>query len=816
MADTGTQIPLTYTDEDVAGIFAPERYNIQSIRLLNEGDRPQHRAVGTRFRGAGFVRLANRSEAEAAVAELNGKLLPGHQKLRNGHFETLQVRFADTEAQKLVKASAKVEPKQLLLEYNDQPSTPKKAERKAIEAFYPLTPTKAATPTAITSPSPPTDHYLRHLASPSNASTTSISTSASSSPVFSILSSNHIHQAPWAIPTSSAASSPITPFDSPVQQKVASSYSFPSAASGSLAHQMNNSGGFTQPSMFPPVQPSGLPGHQHFSVTQQQAPMSFPTAPMSTMPSLAGLPPMQLPDHLQALANVPSLPLAAANTGDPALASLLAAAFQQGQISARMQALSADIVQQQQSLDMQLSPSNGRMGMQPSQGQALASPQQAMLHDQQRDWPPHLQQPSFPSHARDVALAATLADRPAFRDTLQSNESQQYYSSNLASENDTHRFATGYGQDKPSRRAALQGLGISGLHTHDVPPDHPVWPSQTMPMRPRADTDALSHPNEPDSVPGLATGLLAPESALARRSSAIESRFMRNEGTGEVMQSQHFAAAEVPARMQSRPSVTFFDAPPPGLGEPSANSTSSSRPRVAEKIVLPYSKTLRSFSAFGLETPPQQHSLGDSGYGGPSAYRTAEREEEEERQAGGKYVIPSRRSSHIGFVSPPASGASKPGLGRAISRPNLHKTLRESFSNMSLRNGSTQEMQEEPEGSGSDYEEADSLTQISPTYTFGTSYASSNQVSPPQRMGFKKQPSASVANLAVPSGLPESYDRKGSDASSGSQDVTDQYAKEVLQPATSVERAGRELLLTDSERFLRSLLGRKGSLPIGL
>lgn len=125
------QIPLHYSEQDVLSLFPSPTYIVRSLRLLHEGDQPGQRAPpGTPFKGAGFIRLDTREMAERAISELNGKRLPGHGRrpgrstLPNGelhtYYDTLQVRFADTDVQKQIKLTETEEEKRHALEASGQ------------------------------------------------------------------------------------------------------------------------------------------------------------------------------------------------------------------------------------------------------------------------------------------------------------------------------------------------------------------------------------------------------------------------------------------------------------------------------------------------------------------------------------------------------------------------------------------------------------------------------------------------------------------------------------------------------------------------
>lgn len=835
------QIPLTYTDPEVAAIFPPDRYTIQSIRLLNEGDRPHHRAVGTRFRGAGFVRLATREEAEAAVAELNGKLLPGHTRLRNGHFETLQVRFADTEAQKLVKASVKSEGK------GKQPLPSVSVEDRV--AILPSVELVAKSPTNAP-PLPISDHCTRHISTHSEISMLSSSTSpstASSSPVLSILPSDRLHQAPWAasIPLHSQYS-PITPFEALVQQQppVQNDYSFPpisssaplSQASGALVRAACNSHA-PIPSQLQLPQPSSganlpplpaMPPQASLLTNMVLASTNMETLVPDFVPSI----PNAAPAAISALPLAPLTPaalnLADLSRGitDPILASLLASAFQQGQISAQMQALSADIEQRRQSLEarfggMNLAPplpepyvdagrmSTSNLGGHPSLGDmpsGLPANLRSLIDDRPAIYLAGSQCQPVPVDTSVIGPDTHLSN-PASGLIFHSPAGvhDAGYENNAASRRGSLSIEEDFPDPIPTdTRQPLLGLGMSGLSS-DLKLAQSTIPAPVT--RPRANTANASH--APAFELPRKESLLAPDSALARRSSAIENRLMCNEGRGEVLN-----PATIPtSRLRSRNSVVFSEMPMHVTGM-----------QTPDKAILTQSRAVRSHSAFGLRESVAERGLSDSGYGLPMSGRKTSIAESQGTSAGAKYVIPSRRSSHIGIVSGAAESTMSrpPGLSRVLSRPSLQNTLRESFSTMSLQNGSTKEEREDLDDGEI---EEENLTQISPMYTFGTSYTSSSEStfeSQPSNLAFgRRYHSASIANPG-PYAHGHLFDTTDSDASSASQDVTEQYA---LDAQKSQERRGsrdeiKDGEMTESERFLRSLLNqsmyRKTSLPIGL
>lgn len=94
MADTSStnvylsNLPLKFTVQQLEQLFAP--YPIASLKILYD--------VHGESRGVGFVRLFDRATAKECIERLHGRMLPGTTL-------PLQVRFADSEAQKHLKHS---------------------------------------------------------------------------------------------------------------------------------------------------------------------------------------------------------------------------------------------------------------------------------------------------------------------------------------------------------------------------------------------------------------------------------------------------------------------------------------------------------------------------------------------------------------------------------------------------------------------------------------------------------------------------------------------------------------------------------------
>ncbi|CAD6982053.1 unnamed protein product, partial [Tilletia controversa] len=84
-----SNLPTDMTTHQLEHLFAP--HNVISMRILLNSD-------GT-SRGVGFVRLRDRDIAHECIDRLHGKMLPGCAS-------PLQVRFADSEGQKLLKRNA--------------------------------------------------------------------------------------------------------------------------------------------------------------------------------------------------------------------------------------------------------------------------------------------------------------------------------------------------------------------------------------------------------------------------------------------------------------------------------------------------------------------------------------------------------------------------------------------------------------------------------------------------------------------------------------------------------------------------------------
>lgn len=94
MADTSStnvylsNLPVKFTVQQLEQLFAP--YPIASLKILYD--------VHGESRGVGFVRLYDRATAKECIDRLHGRMLPGKTL-------PLQVRFADSEAQKQLKHS---------------------------------------------------------------------------------------------------------------------------------------------------------------------------------------------------------------------------------------------------------------------------------------------------------------------------------------------------------------------------------------------------------------------------------------------------------------------------------------------------------------------------------------------------------------------------------------------------------------------------------------------------------------------------------------------------------------------------------------
>lgn len=94
MADTSStnvylsNLPLKFTTQQLEQLFAP--YPIASLKILYD--------VHGESRGVGFVRVYDRATAKECIDRLHGRMLPGTTL-------PLQVRFADSEAQKHLKHS---------------------------------------------------------------------------------------------------------------------------------------------------------------------------------------------------------------------------------------------------------------------------------------------------------------------------------------------------------------------------------------------------------------------------------------------------------------------------------------------------------------------------------------------------------------------------------------------------------------------------------------------------------------------------------------------------------------------------------------
>ncbi|KAJ1653935.1 hypothetical protein IWQ61_006042 [Dispira simplex] len=83
-----TNLPLTFTETELVNLFA--EFNVVSPRILRRTDESNE------SRGVGFVRLSDRESALRLIQAFHGQILPGAEA-------PLQMRFADTPAQKKLK-----------------------------------------------------------------------------------------------------------------------------------------------------------------------------------------------------------------------------------------------------------------------------------------------------------------------------------------------------------------------------------------------------------------------------------------------------------------------------------------------------------------------------------------------------------------------------------------------------------------------------------------------------------------------------------------------------------------------------------------
>lgn len=84
-----SNLPIRFTEAQLEQLFAP--HPIASLKILQD--------VNGESRGVGFVRLMDRATAQRCIQRLHGRILPGTTL-------PLQVRFADSEAQKSLKKLA--------------------------------------------------------------------------------------------------------------------------------------------------------------------------------------------------------------------------------------------------------------------------------------------------------------------------------------------------------------------------------------------------------------------------------------------------------------------------------------------------------------------------------------------------------------------------------------------------------------------------------------------------------------------------------------------------------------------------------------
>ena len=725
-----SHIPFTYSEADIEALFFP-KYIVKSLRLLHEGDEPGKRGPsGSLSRGAGFVRLASRVQAQEAVQELNGKLLPGHQMLDSGYVETLQVRFADSETQKIIKSKEKERqrPPYLSTEPLEQAQhcIPARLMVSSIleQQNLPPQPELVGYPLVHNNARPHPDHINL------------FSSKALSSP-------------------SAYSPNPTSPFTNPNSSPEWYS-SFSSASTTSCSPDT--------PQL--PLAPMPFPNYQQYQQTCQFPPgrNAAPLDPLQqALGSLTG-------QHASSLAFPYPIP-AYSNSYVPLPDMHPISSLPQVQHCTPAQITQAIDRLKQQQLDLQI------------------------------------QTNQLQSHI----LQQTCSSLTTRLSHLSSSPMQRENSDHGAL--DSYKFGT-HSSPSSNLLAGCVGLGYS-----DVSPllrnDHHVAPYNGS---------AVSYPTEVfdptltflQSQPGLNNfnsplnhnAIPATLSALTRRSSILDGIPEMQEKLASSLQLNMQDTSASAGKRGHRKSLSSSKQSSSGslsFSTSSQSSTSASTIatpaaphrdvrandhdnalQVREKIILPFSKDLRSYSTVGL-----------------GQRCTPESEEEGHPTERPNFIR--RRSSHIGTSSGPF----------------LVRPPRRLSSALRLHQNSFEALDEtvEPLSSPSKPEDIDSdvdshLTQINPTFTFGSSYAST-----PNATEREDYPNLSPSTeLQQQTNIEFSQWRKNS---KGDSEMSSEVNEDIEYDSQSelyyqAYRSSVWLSSVEKKESLRNLLGRKGSLPSGM
>ena len=647
-----SHIPLSYTEADVDALFH-SKYIVMSLRLLYEGDEPGKRALsGSKFRGAGFVRLENRAQAHDCIAELNGKLLPGHRILENGLAETLQVRFADSDTQKWIKAKDRAKQRATALQ-----------KHLAISA-------KQIPP----STSPPARQSTMHLPPPLFVDT----------------------------PTSSFSSlSPATPFSALLPQikaVPALRYPYDVASLAPLLFPMHS-----QP--FVPHGPLRTPQPEQQLFNTIFARQNGSSHPSNSMPTATSV-----PDYLPPFA-VPSSAIPAIPTPPPAV-------NEPGSPDAHLQQYNpyqiAEAIKYLQIQQLELQSQTNQLQTHINETRARTSAEPSITH-------------AFTQKA--------AKDEPSIYSYNNANE----FSSSFASASSTPSSFEPLSPppSAPGRRLVEKVRNVETAYSTFGP---------VVAARARSHT-TTGNPVRPLNRPLLP----AAASALARRSSAIEARIAHRRLSNSEEPRKPEQSTPNSKRVRSpaassdfSPSSTcsstsmYTDSPLTARHLPAPVCQAAEK--IKQKIILPFSKDLRSFSTLGLE----HHSVLVS--------------DKEETSSGWKNNV-RRRYSHVGASSGALPGRQMRTVSSALLMKNSFEPVTEAAEPL-------------PSPVKQYTPSADNLTLIDLTFTFGTSYTSAPPASE------RDYSSSSISQTLDTSQPSFEFSESGGYArkySSASEDVVDQF-----------------------------------------